>query len=116
LRLPLGYLSSILEPRLEHIDRASPEMGVNKTAKRQLGTAPYLMGSESSALIGDLVVQINSMAEGKGPEVTMVVFWPAKSGIDHHRPTGADGILCGIFGHTIVVMPTNAAMTDALTL
>ena len=56
------------------------------------------------------------MAQCKGPKVTMVMLGPTKGGVNHHGPTGPDGMLDGIFCNTVVMMPSYSTVTDALAL
>jgi hypothetical protein len=115
-RLPLGYLSSILEPRSKDINRATPGMGVDEGAKGRLGAGPDFMRSKASGLTGDLVMERDGVTEGQGPEVPLIVLRPTKGRVNHHRASRANGVFDSRFGHAIVVVPADPAMPDALTL
>jgi hypothetical protein len=72
------------------------------------------MRGELRGLTGGFIVKVDGMAESQWPEVTMVVFWPLEISINHDCPTGADGILDGIFGHTIVVVTPISTVSNSL--
>jgi hypothetical protein len=44
----------------------------------------------------------------------LIVLWPLKGGIDHHGTSSPNGVFDGIFGHTIVMVPSNTTVTDTL--
>jgi hypothetical protein len=115
-RLPLWYFPSILEPRLQDIDGAAPEMGVNNGQKRGFGTTPHFMRSELSGLIGQFIVKVDGVGEGQGPQVALIMFRPPEGSINHHGATGTDSVLDGILCHLVMVVATNPAMFDALSL
>jgi hypothetical protein len=90
-------------------------MCVNKTAERGLGTGPELGWSETGRQTRDFIVEMDGVTQGKRPEITMVVLRPAKGGVNHHGPTGTDGMLDSILGNPVVMVPTNATVTNSLT-
>jgi hypothetical protein len=59
---------------------------------------------------------MHGVAEGEGPEITLIVLGPAKSGVNHHSSSRAHGGLDAVFGNSVVMVATNAAMLDPLTL
>jgi hypothetical protein len=61
-------------------------------------------------------MQVDGMAERHGPEVTMVVFWPTKGRIDHHRASGTNSMLDSVLGYAIMMVAAHATMADTLTL
>jgi hypothetical protein len=91
-------------------------MGIDETTEQQFGTAPYFVRGKPRALTGNLVVQMNGVTKGKGPEVTMIVFGPSEGCKDHERATGQEGVFDCIFSNVIVVMATHSTVADALTL
>jgi hypothetical protein len=115
-RLPFGYLSSILEPRLKHVDRATPGVCIHESAKRRFGPTPDLMRRETRSLTWEFIVKGDGMTKSERPEITVVVLGPAEGGIYHNGSPGADGILNGILSHSIVMMTTNPTVLDALAL
>jgi hypothetical protein len=90
-------------------------MGIEESAERRLGATPEFMRRETRGLTGDLVVKVNSVAEGQGPEVALVMLGPTESGVDHEGTPGANSILDSILGHPVVVMAPDAAVLDSLT-
>jgi hypothetical protein len=115
-RLPFRYFPSILEPRLQNIDRASPRMSVDEGTEGRFGPSPELTRRETRCLTGNLIVEMDGMAEGKRPKITVIVLRPTEGGKDHHRSTGANGIFDGIFSHSIMMVTADAAVFNALTL
>jgi hypothetical protein len=115
-RFPLRHFPSILEPRLKHIDRTPPRVGVNERTEGGLGAGPDLVRRETRGLARSLIVQVDSMAEGKGPEISMIVLGPSKGSKDHDGTTGPNGALDGVFSDSIMVMATDATVFDTLAL
>jgi hypothetical protein len=65
-RLPFGYLFSILEPRLKHVDGATPGVSVHEGTERRLGLTPDLMRGEARSLTGKFIVKGDGMAKTSG--------------------------------------------------
>jgi hypothetical protein len=63
-----------------------------------------------------LIVKRDSVAEGKWPEVVMIVLGPMLSSINCYCTGSANGVLDGIFSNSIVAVASNANMLNALTL
>ncbi len=89
---------------------------MDEWAEGELGVGPDLMRSEMRGLVGRLIVQMDGVTEGKGPEAMMIMLRPVEGGKDHDGSASPNCVLDGIFGNTIVMMPVNAAMFDALAL
>ena len=115
-RLPLGHFPSILEPRLKHINGTTPRMSVDQRTKGGLGAGPELMGREARGLCGILIVEVDDMANSKGPEVPMTVFGPSKGSKDHDGATCPNGVLDGIFSNPIMMVPPDPTMLGSLPL
>jgi hypothetical protein len=82
---------------------------------RGFAAGPDLIRRKTREHGGCLIVEMNSMAESKRPEIALIVFGPTKSRMDHHGTSGADGGFDAILGYTILMMTTNAAVLDTLT-
>ena len=59
---------------------------------------------------------MNGMAECQRPKVLFVMLGPTKGGVDHHRKRGPYDVLDCVLRNAVVVMVTNAAVVDFLTL
>ena len=59
---------------------------------------------------------MNVMAECQRPKVHFVMLWPTKGGVDHHRSRGPYDVLDCTLSNAVVVMATNAAVVEYLTL
>ena len=59
---------------------------------------------------------MNSMAECQRPKVLFVMLGPTKGGMDHHRTGGSYNVLNCVLSNAVVVMATDAAVVDYLTL
>ena len=56
------------------------------------------------------------MAECQSPKVILVMLGPTKVGVDHHCTRGPYDVLDLVLSDAVVVMATNAAVVDCLTL
>ena len=56
------------------------------------------------------------MAECQSPKVILVMLGPTKVGVDHHRTRGSYEVLDYVLRDVVVVMSTEAAVVDFLTL
>ena len=74
------------------------------------------MRGKTRGLARDIMVERDGMTESKRPEVTMVMFGPAKSGVDHESAGGTNGVLDRIFGDSVVMMGAHATVLDPLAL
>jgi hypothetical protein len=74
------------------------------------------MRGKARCLTRNFVVKVDGMAEGQRPEIPLIVLGPAEGSIYHEGAAGANGVLDSIFGHLVVVMATNAAVLDSLSL
>ena len=72
------------------------------------------MRSETRVLARYLIVEMNCVTQSERPEITLVVFWPSQSSIYHHGTGGSNGILDGILGNSVVMMPSHSTVSDAL--
>jgi hypothetical protein len=113
-RLPLGYLASVLEPRLQDVDGAAPRMRIHKGTEGGLRASPNLVRSETRVLAWDLIVEMDSVAQGKWPEVAFVVFRPAQGSIYHHGSCRPNAVLDCVFGDAIMVVSAHATVFDTL--
>jgi hypothetical protein len=75
-RLPFGYLSSILEPRLKHVNGATPGVSVHEGTERRFGSTPDLMRGEARSLTGKFIVKGDGMAKSERPEIPVVMLRP----------------------------------------
>jgi hypothetical protein len=88
---------------------------MHKGTKGGLRQSPDLMMSETRVFAWYLIVEMNRATESEQPEVTFLVLWPSQSGIYHHGTSGLNRILDGVLGNPVVMMPSHAAVLDALT-
>ena len=61
-------------------------------------------------------MKVNGVAESQRPEIPLIVLGPAEGGVYHEGAASTNGVLNGIFGHPIVVMPANPAVLNPLAL
>ena len=59
---------------------------------------------------------MDGMAECHRPKVLFVMLGPTKGGVDHHRTRGPYDVLDCVLSNAVVVMATDAAVVDYLTL
>ena len=59
---------------------------------------------------------MNGISECQRPKVLFVMLGPTKGGVDHHCTRGPYDVLDLVLSDAVVVMATNAAVVDCLTL
>jgi hypothetical protein len=91
-------------------------MSVDEGTEGGLGAGPELMGRETRGLSRGLIVEVDGVAKGKGPEVPMIVLGPTKGGKDHDSSTGPNGVFDCIFCDSVMMMTANPTVFDALAL
>ena len=56
------------------------------------------------------------MAESKSPQIKLDMFIPENSGMNHHGESSANNGFDGVSSETVVMVPSNTTLIDALDL
>jgi hypothetical protein len=92
-----------------------PGMSIDQTTVGGLATRPDLGRGQAREHAGRLIVQMmDSVAEGKGPEITLIVFGPPKGKMNHHCPSSRHSGLDAVLSNGVVMVATDTAMLDPL--
>ena len=97
------------------VDRTDPRVSVDAGDEPVFDTRPNISRSEVRRHAGNLIVKMNSMAEIKRPQITLVMFMPINSGTNNHGASGLNNGLYGVFCNTVVMVPTNDTVLDTFT-
>jgi hypothetical protein len=89
---------------------------IDESAVRGLAFGPDLIGRQARKHAGGFIMEVDRVTERKRPEISLIVFGPAKSRMDHHGASSADGGFNAVLSHTILMMTANATVFDTLTL
>eukprot|EP00957_Ditylum_brightwellii_P172277 13115250-Ditylum_brightwellii.AAC.1 len=67
-----------------------------------------LNGCKAVSLLGQMIVQVNCMVKGKGPEFNGYLLWPVQDDMNQHDKTPCCDGLDGMLSHPILVMNIDA--------
>lgn len=69
---------------IEHINRTSPCVGIAEGKMVGLGSGEELYGGFAMGHLRGVVVEVNRIVDGEGPEILVRLFRPVERGMNEH--------------------------------
>jgi hypothetical protein len=114
-RGPLGNLvTRSVEARVENIGGTTPSMKIAKSLVITDDAGEGFDRSDARRLVRGVVVHVDSVGKGHGPQGFIVDFRPVEGGMKHHSSSTRDNNTDGAFGHTVLPFGTNTTETNSL--
>ena len=95
---------------------ASPRMGVNTGAVKQLSSGKQFSRRQQRQHVRGIVVQVGCVDEGLRPNITLIVFWKTQVRVDHQCARITNISLDTVFCNCILMVPVDPNVLDILTL